>query len=81
MRSNDEVIQLFREAVSEVDNKAKIETIEPDTKLADIGLDSVMTMEVIAALEDKLEVRFPDEDLSTISSVSDLARLINRLEA
>lgn len=80
MRSDNEVIQLFREAVAEVDNKAKVETIEPTTELASIGLDSVMTMEVIGVLEEKLDVRFPDEELSTIKSMADLTRLINRLE-
>lgn len=80
MRSENEIIELFKEAVTEVDSTVKITDVTPSTELAALGLDSVMTMEVIGALEDRLEVRFPDEDLATIRSMSDLAKLINRLE-
>lgn len=81
MRSENEIIELFKEAVSEVDNKVQINEVTPSTELASLGLDSVMTMEVIGALEEKLNVRFPDEDLATIRSMSDLTQLVNRLAA
>lgn len=80
MRSEDEIIELFTAAVAEVDNTVKLNGVTPSTELASIGLDSVMTMEVIGVLEEKLSVRFPDEELSTIKSMSDLTRLINRIE-
>ncbi|MBX2812216.1 MAG: acyl carrier protein [Myxococcales bacterium] len=80
MRSENEIIELFKEAVSEVDNNTKIANVTPSTELASLGLDSVMTMEVIGVLEERLNVRFPDEDLATIRSMSDLTQLVNRLE-
>ena len=80
MRNENEIIELFKEAVSEVDNSVKIAEVTPATELASLGLDSVMRMEVIGALEDKINIRFPDEDLATIRSMSDLIQLINRLE-
>lgn len=79
MRNDNEIIQLFKEAVAEVDNSIKVQTVDATTELASLGLDSVMTMEVIGALEEKLNLRFPDEDLATIRSVGDLTKLVNRL--
>lgn len=81
MRSENEIIELFKEAVAEVDSNVKVKEVTPSTELASLGLDSVMTMEVIGVLEEKLEVRFPDEDLATIRSMSDLTQLINRIAA
>lgn len=81
MRSENEIIELFKEAVSEVDSNIKVAAVTPSTELASLGLDSVMTMEVIGVLEEKLDVRFPDEDLATIRSMRDLTQLINRLAA
>ncbi|MEO1230991.1 MAG: acyl carrier protein [Myxococcota bacterium] len=79
MRNDNEIIKLFKEAVAEVDNSVKIQEVTAETELASLGLDSVMTMEVIGALEEKLDLRFPDEDLATIRSVGDLTKLVNRL--
>jgi len=41
----------------------------------------VQTMEVIGAMEEKLNIQFPDEDLATIKSIGDLTRLVQRLAA
>lgn len=81
MRSENEIIELFKEAVTEVDNSVKVKDMTPSTELASLGLDSVMTMEVIGVLEEKLDLRFPDEDLASIRSMGDLTRLVNRLSA
>ena len=81
MRSENEIIELFKEAVSEVDNNVKVKDMTSSTELASLGLDSVMTMEVIGVLEEKLDLRFPDEDLASIRSMGDLTRLVNRLSA
>jgi acyl carrier protein len=42
-------------------------------------MDSVMTMEVIGILEERLDIRFPDEDLATLRTMSDLTQLVQRL--
>jgi acyl carrier protein len=76
--SDDEIIQLFKAAVFEVDQK-KLGSVTPDTEIAQLGLDSVATMEVIGALEEKLSVRFPDEELATLKSVGDLTALVRRV--
>ncbi len=79
-KSEKEVIELFRAAVLEVDNK-KLGELSATTSLSSLGLDSVQTMEVIGAMEERLNVQFPDEDLATLKNIGDLTRLVQRLAA
>ena len=43
---------------------------------ADLGVDSLAVMEIVADLEDSFELTFPDEELPTIKTVADVANLI-----
>lgn len=79
MRSEEEIIKLFKEAVREVDQKVKLGEMTAKTELSSLGLDSVMTMEVIGVMEEKLNVRFPDEDLATLKNMGDLTTLVRKL--
>jgi len=81
MRSDQEIIQLFKESVREVDTNAKLGNVTAGTELAQLGLDSVMTMEVIGVMEEKLNLRFPDEELATLKRIGDLTKLVQRLAA
>jgi len=40
------------------------EALDRDVELRDLGLDSLATVELLAALEDRFQVRFRDEALS-----------------
>lgn len=79
MHTNEKIIEIFKESVKEVDVNVKVESVSMDTELSQLGLDSVMTMEVIGVLEEKLNMRFPDEDLATLKSMTDLSELIRKL--
>ena len=79
MQNEKQFIQLFKESVMEVDTNIKLKEVSMDTELSQLGLDSVMTMEVIGVMEEKLNVRFPDEDLATLKSMRDLSTLVQRL--
>ena len=45
---------------------------------ADLGVDSLGVMEIVAALEDTFGLTFPEEDLPGIRTVADVADLIER---
>ncbi len=79
MHTDQEIVELFKTSVKEVDNNLKVDEVDITTEIAALGLDSVMTMEVIGVMEEKLNIRFPDEDLATIKKMSDLAELVRRL--
>lgn len=77
-KNADEIIELFRSAVREVENK-ELKELDPNSSLAELGLDSVATMEVIGVMEERLHVQFPDEDLAELSTLSDLTVLVQKL--
>ena len=45
---------------------------------ADLGVDSLAVMEIVAELEDTFDLTFPDEDLPNIKTVEDVSNLIVR---
>lgn len=79
MHTDEQIIEMFKASVKEVDTSTKVGDVTMKTELSALGLDSVMTMEVIGVLEEKLDVRFPDEDLATIKTMNDLASLVRKL--
>lgn len=54
--------------------------LSADTALADLGVESVGVMEAAGFIEDELGTEFPDDQLSRVKGVGDIARLI-RLHA
>ena len=79
MHTDQEIVELFKASVKEVDNKIKVDDVDINTDISALGLNSVMTLEVIGVMEEKLNIRFPDEDLATIKKMSDLAAVVRRL--
>jgi len=77
--TDDEIIEVFKQSVKEVDQRIEVDAVDSSTSLSSIGLDSVMTMEVIGIMEERLEIRFPDEDLATLKNMGDLTALVRRL--
>ncbi len=45
---------------------------------ADLGVDSLAVMEIVAELEDTYDLTFPDEELPNIKTVADVADMIVR---
>jgi len=72
-----DVIKLFQEAALEVSGR-KLDDLTLDTPLADLALDSVLVLEVVSHVEQRLSIRFDDEDLSRIQTMRDLGALIQK---
>ncbi len=75
-----ELIALFQSAALEVAG-FNLENLTLDSKLSDLQLDSVAVMEIIGCVEQKLKVRFDDDDLSRLTSIRDLAALIQKAKS
>lgn len=77
--ANDQidVIALYQEAALEVAGR-KIDGLTLDTKLSDLQLDSVLVLEMTGFVEQKLGVRFDDEELSRLTTLRDLGNLIEK---
>ena len=78
MSERIDVIEMFKQAAFEVDNR-RLPDLTAETVIATLGMDSVAVMELVSYFEEKLGVRIPDEELSKIRTVRDLRDIIARL--
>ena len=78
MLSDVEIIALFKKAVLTIERK-ELNEITVETNIAELGFDSVTTMEILSEIEDELEIEFPEEELGEIYLMSDLIRLVRKL--
>jgi len=73
----EELLALFRAAATEVIGKSYPE-LTATTSLAELGIDSISSTEIIGKIEDSLGVRVPDESLAEIMTVQDLANALKK---
>ena len=79
MATYDETLQITTEILQKhVDGDR---TIRPNDHIQnDLGLDSLGVMELVADVEDRFSVTIPNEVLSDISTVEDIARALVKLQ-
>jgi acyl carrier protein len=49
---------------------AEIDTIPDDTHFKDLGIDSMMGVEIVAAIERQYQIKIPDSELQEISTLT-----------
>jgi acyl carrier protein len=54
------------------------DALDVDTPFAAVGIDSLMAMEIAVHVEHRFGVRFTEADLATVTSVRDLAHLVEQ---
>ena len=69
---------LRADLVALFDHHAQAETAvtEQSHLVADLGIDSLGVMEVIADIEDKFKISIPDEALREVDTIGDVAKAI-----
>ena len=72
-----DILKLFKEAAFEADGRT-IEGLTLDTKFSELTMDSVAVMETIGVFEQRLSVRFNDDDLSRLTTLRDLEVLVQK---
>lgn len=72
------VLDLIRDALTSVAprREAEFANLRLDQTIEGLGLDSITTMEMVGAIEDRISATFADEDLARVSTLGDLAQLI-----
>lgn len=78
--SNVDVINLFKQAALEVHGR-ELGVLDATTEISALGLDSVAMMEMTGCLEEKLQIRIPDEELAEVETLGELDALIRRVIA
>ena len=72
-----ELLEMFRRAATEIVEK-EYPTLSEDTKLGELGIDSLGMLEIIGALERELKIQIPDESLKGLQTVRDLVNAVER---
>jgi len=76
--SDEDVMALIKEALSQVDPKRQAEfaTITSEQEITALGLDSIAIMEMVNFIEERIDKTFPDNELHKVQRIGDLAGLI-----
>jgi acyl carrier protein len=54
--------------------------LNSNSEFKNMGIDSLDLMDMIVELEDKLEIRVPDDELENIRTIKDLTALVDKLK-
>jgi len=73
--SNGTLKEELRSLISEI---AEVDTIPDDTHFKDLGIDSMMGVEIVAAIERQYKVKFEDSELSEVSTLNRSLDLVLR---
>ncbi|MFI5298115.1 MAG: acyl carrier protein [Polyangiales bacterium] len=73
------LLALFREIAEDVDKK-KLPDVTEKSVIADLGIDSLSTMQIVGELEQRLDVTIPDDQLVKLETVGDLLDVVKRCQ-
>ena len=76
MKRSD-LVKVFQRMASEIAEK-DFSHVTEDAAIADLGIDSLSMLELVAAMERELSVTVPDEQLVGIQTVRQLLELVER---
>lgn len=75
---SDNLAQEIRQLISEI-IEIEPDHIDPDAHLVeDLGMDSMMALEILAAIEKKYKIRIPEEDLPKITTLNKSVELARK---
>jgi acyl carrier protein len=78
MRQADPLVQTVLAAIAEV-RHVPPEDIDPESSLADLGLDSLDTVTLLFELETRLGIEIPDDAAKSVRTVRDVVDGVRRL--
>lgn len=67
----------IRNIVEEADTMAEMDTLVNNTPLTEQDVDSLDMANILLLLEEKYEVKIPDEDMSQVQSIDDIVTYIS----
>jgi acyl carrier protein len=71
--SNQELREKLRAIVAEV---AEIDEVPDGTPFKDLGIDSMMAIEIIADVERNYKIKIPEDELDQITDLDSVVRLV-----
>lgn len=81
MATNEEVLADLRRVISDVTG-LPVRELDPEKSfIDDLDLDSLAVAEIVVAIDERLSVRIPDEDIERLVTIMDLLTyVVARLE-
>lgn len=73
--------QEIREIIAEIIEKEPKEISLDANLVEDLGVDSMMALEILAAIEKKYRVVVPEDELPKLTSLSKIMRLVENLKS
>jgi acyl carrier protein len=70
-----DVLKLFQRAAREITGKSYPQ-VTYQSQIADLGIDSIAVAEMVAFIEDELNIRLPDDGFVRIRTIQDLADMV-----
>lgn len=74
--NHDEIMENIRAAAVEVLSVDGAAVVEEATFADDLDADSLDLVELVMALEDRMDIVIPEDELETVVTVGDTARLV-----
>ncbi len=77
MPDRPQLLNMFRQMAAEIAER-DFKAFNEETVLSDLGIDSLGMLELVGALEKKLNITLPDESLVGLRTVKDLLELVDK---
>ena len=74
----DEIKKEVKKKVSEITEVPEEKLTEEARFVEDLGVDSMMALEIVASIEKKYKVTVPEEDIPKMRSLKDVYELLQR---
>ncbi len=71
--SNDNLKEEIRGLISEI---SEVDTIPDDTHFKDLGIDSMMGVEIVAAIERQYKIKIDDAELQQVTTLTKSYELV-----
>ncbi|MFO0647635.1 MAG: acyl carrier protein [Polyangiales bacterium] len=78
--ARDELLKQFQRIATEVAER-EIALPSPDTRISDLGIDSLGMLEIVGSMEREFKIRIPDDQLVGIQTVGQLVELVQKRSA
>ncbi len=71
-------VENIKEVIAEAEVLCDVNSLKNDMPLRDQGIDSLDVVNIYLLLEEKFDVKIPDEDLNKVQTIDTIVAYINR---
>lgn len=75
MSDKKDLLSMFKVVAGRID-KRPFDNVTTESKITELGIDSLSMMQIVGEMETELGVMIPDEDLVELQTVGDLVKKI-----